>query len=205
MPRHRWILWTAGPRLGPAVLFWSYLIVVVLAAAALGRIKWTPLKTRHWLLLSLGLTQVQPIIAIMIAGWLLALGLRNKRVPSENRFSFNATQFILAAWTLAALSGLYTAIEKGLLGIPNMQISGNGSNNFHLYWTQDRIGEIMPQPWVLSLPQLVFHLLMLIWAIWLALSLLKWLKWGWASFGMGGLWKKSPLRVKKQSPPAQNK
>lgn len=205
MPRNRWILWTAGPRLGPAVLFWSYLIVVLLAATGLGRISWTPLKTGHWLLLSLGLTQVKPIIAIMIAGWLLALGLRKKHMPPEKWFSFNATQLILMAWTLAALSGLYLAIEKGLLGIPNMQISGNGSNNFHLYWTQDRIGEIMPQPWVLSLPQLLFHLLMLIWAIWLALSLLKWLKWGWECFGKGGLWKKPTLPVKKQAPGTQSK
>ena len=76
MPRNRWILLASGPRLGPAVLFWSYLFVIILAGVALGQVTWTPLKTRHWLLLGLGLTQVYPIVAIMIVGWLLALGLR---------------------------------------------------------------------------------------------------------------------------------
>ncbi|NTW35993.1 MAG: hypothetical protein HGB17_07660, partial [Syntrophobacteraceae bacterium] len=38
MPRDRWILWAGGPRLGPAVLFWSSLVVVILAAVGLGRI-----------------------------------------------------------------------------------------------------------------------------------------------------------------------
>ena len=55
----------AGPRLGPAVLFWSYFVVIILAGPGLGRIPWTPLKTRHWLLLGLGLTQVHPLAAIM--------------------------------------------------------------------------------------------------------------------------------------------
>jgi hypothetical protein len=48
MPHNRWILWSGGPRWGPAVLFWTYLAVVILAAAGLGRITWTPLKTHHW-------------------------------------------------------------------------------------------------------------------------------------------------------------
>ena len=78
MPRNRWILWTSGPPLGPAVLFWTYLLVVILAAIGLGRIKLTPLKTWHWLLLSLGLTQVSPIMAIVIVSWLLVLGVRGK-------------------------------------------------------------------------------------------------------------------------------
>ena len=31
---------------------------------------------------------------------------------------------------------------------------------------------------------------MLLWALWLALSLLKWIRWGWKCFGQGGAWKK---------------
>jgi hypothetical protein len=191
MPANRWVLWATGPRLGPAVLFWSYLFVIILAALALGKIPWTPLKTHHWLLLGLGLTQVHPILAIMIVGWLLALGQRrsNERLPRD-RFAFDAMQVLLAAWTIAAMAGLYIAIQKGLLGIPDMQISGNGSTNYYLHWTQDRLGSTMPQPAVLSLHLLVFRFLMLAWALWLALALIKWLKWGWESFHEGGVWKK---------------
>ncbi len=201
MPQNRWILWTAGPQLGPAVLFWSYLVVVILAAFGLGRTKITPLKTHHWLLLSLGLTQVPPVLAIMIVGWLLALGARGKYALPDKWLSFNLVQVLLAIWTLVALVGLYLAVERGLLGIPNMQIAGNGSTSFHLHWTQDRIGELLPQPSVIALPQWVFHLLMLFWSLWLAIYLLKWLKWGWQCYVAGGIWKKLPRRKKKIKPP----
>ena len=78
-----------------------------------------------------------------------------------------------------------------------MQISGNGSSDFLLHWTQDRIASTMPQPSVLSLHIFVFKGLMLMWALWLAYSLiLKWLPWGWSCFSEGGLWKKaSPQNV----------
>jgi hypothetical protein len=58
-----------------------------------------------------------------------------------------------------------------------MQISSNGSSSFLLHWTQDRIGPDMPQPWVLTVPMWVFRVLMLLWALWLAYSLLNWLRW----------------------------
>ena len=197
MPRNRWILMTTGPRLGPAVLFWSYFAVIILAAFGLGKVTWTPIKTRQWLLLGLGLTQVHPLAAIMIVGWLLALGLRQKHQFNKSWFSFNATQIILVVWTVAALIGLYVSIQKGLLGIPSMQIAGNGSSDFWLHWTQDRIDGTMPQPHVLSLPLFVFRILMLLWALWLAHSLLKWLRWGWQCFSEGGLWKKVIIRKRK--------
>ncbi|MEA3437970.1 MAG: hypothetical protein U9R43_16020 [Thermodesulfobacteriota bacterium] len=197
MPRNRWILMTTGPRLGPAVLFWSYFAVIILAAFGLGKVTWTPIKTRQWLLLGMGLTQVHPLVAIMIVGWLLALGLRQKHQFSKSWISFNATQIILVAWTVAALIGLYVSIQKGLLGIPSMQIAGNGSSDFWLHWTQDRINGTMPQPHVLSLPLFVFRTLMLLWALWLAHSLLKWLRWGWQCFSKGGLWKKVIIRRRK--------
>jgi len=191
MPHNRWILFAGGPRLGPAVLFWSYVVVVILAAVGLGRLTLTPLKTTHWFLLGLGITQITPLMAIIIVGWLLTLGLRRlKPIPEDQRFSFNVSQLFLVVWTVAALICLYHAVEAGLLGIPDMQIAGNGSSNFYLHWTQDRIGALMPQPWVLSLPLFVFRILMLLWALWLAFSLLKWLRWGWQCFSEGGIWRK---------------
>ena len=123
-----------------------------------------------------------------------ALGLRRK-LPLENGWvSFNMTQIILVAWTMAALIGLYIAIQKGLLGIPDMQIAGNGSSHRLLNWSPDRIGPVIPQPWVLALPLFVYRILMLLWALWLAHSLLKWLRWGWRCFSEGGLWKRIILR-----------
>ncbi|MDT8284978.1 MAG: hypothetical protein RQ767_05580, partial [Thermovirgaceae bacterium] len=197
MPHNRWILWAMGPRLGPAVLFWSYLAVIVLGALAMGRVRWTPLKTYQWLLLGLGLTQVHPLVGILIVGWLLALGLRQRRELPAGRFSFDLIQILLVVWTIAALIGLYVAIQKGLLGIPHMQIAGNGSSDFWLKWTQDRIGNTMPRPSVFSVHILVFRFLMLCWALWLAYSLLKWIRWGWECFNEGEAWRKIVIRKKR--------
>jgi hypothetical protein len=107
-------------------------------------------------------------------------------------------QLVLAAWTGAALTALYFAIEQGLLGVPEMQISGYGSSSYQLNWMQDRIGSLMPRPWVLSVPLFVYRALMLAWALWLALALLRWLRWGWHCFAEGGLWRRMEIRRKKQ-------
>jgi hypothetical protein len=74
-----------------------------------------------------------------------------------------------------------------------MQIAGNQSNHLVLNWTQDQIKERMPQPWMMTLPVWVFHLLMLVWSLWLAWSLLGWLKWAWQCLGRDGGWKKVTL------------
>jgi hypothetical protein len=200
VPEHRWILWASGPRLGPAVLFWGYLLVVILISIGLGKTDLAPLKTRHWLLLTMGLTQIHPAMALIIVGWLLVLGLRNTTLPRGGWVSYNFTQFLLAGWTAAALSGLYMAVENGLMGIPDMQIAGNQSTSRVLNWTQDRIAGFMPDTWVISLPEWVFHGLMLLWSLWLAFSLLNWLKWGWKCFSQGGAWKKVEMRWKRKPP-----
>ena len=198
LSRKRWVLWASGPTLGPAVLFWIYLVVVVLAAVGLSFTKWTPLKLRHWILLGLGLTQVHPLMAIIIVGFVLTLGIRSQKTPTDNWFVFNAAQLGLVVWAVVAAIGLYIAIEKGLLGIPEMQISGNGSWDYQLHWMQDRIGALMPMPVVISLPKFVFHILMLVWALWLAVSLIRGLRWGWESFSFGGLWIKPEFKSKKK-------
>jgi hypothetical protein len=192
MPHNRWILWAGGPRLGPAVLFWSSLVVVILAALGLGRISWTPLGTHHWLLLGLGLTQVHPLVALVVVGWILAMGVRARKTVTDGWLTFDAVQLLLVLWTVAGLVCLYAAVHNGLLGIPHMQIAGNHSTDFHLRWTQDRFAGLLPRPWVLSVPLLVYRVLMLLWALWLALSVLGWLKWAYQSWSHGETWRKIP-------------
>jgi hypothetical protein len=190
MSPDRWILWAGGPRMGPTVLFWSTLIVFLMISFALGRITWTPLRAHHWFLLGLGLTQVHVAATVVVVGWLLALGWRQRRPSPKGWLTFDAGQVLVALWTVIALLVLYTSIEKGLLGRPEMQIAGNGSYYSQLNWTQDRIDGDLPQPWVFSLPLLVYRLLMFFWALWIARALLRWLRWGWKCFNEGGIWRK---------------
>jgi hypothetical protein len=191
LPANRWTLFAGGPRLGPVVLFWPLLGVVAGLAVALGRVPWTPLRARHWLLLGVGLTQAPFAAAALVAGWLLALGWRGRsseRMASASPQAFDLVQLSLAALTLAALAALVYAIQVGLLGAPQMQIAGNGSSAEVLRWYQDRSPAGLPRPWVFSLSLWFYRFAMLAWSLWLAQSLLRWLRWGFAQWSAGGIW-----------------
>lgn len=191
----RWILWASGPPMGPAVLFWSLLLIIALLAFGLGRVRFTPLRFHHWLFLGIGLSQVPLWMALIVVAWLLALGLRGRWQHQAAGAVFNLAQIGLVLLSLLALGFLFLAIQQGLLGLPNMQISGHGSYANTLRWYQDRSAENLPQAWVLSVPLWVYRLLMLSWALWLAFALLGWLRWGWSCFAYQGLWRPVKLHL----------
>ena len=198
----RWVLLTGGIRQGPAIMFWGVLIVVVLIALALGRIKGTPLKTHSWILLGIGLSTVTPFIALLIAVWIFSLYGRCQITALDNRFRFNAMQFILVALTVIAVTALFGAVSNGLLGNPDMQIAGNGSTRWQLIWYQDRIDNTIPQAWIISVPVLAYRMLMLVWSMWMAFALINWLKWGWECFSKGRLWMPKKKAAANDTPPA---
>jgi hypothetical protein len=191
-PAGRWLLFVSGPRLGPAVLFWPVLAAYLALAAALARLRLTPLRTLQWSLLAVGLTQVGVLGASTVALWLLALGWRGEHGMRVRPPWFDLMQVALAALTLAAFAALFLAIRAGLLGQPDMQIAGNGSHAGLLRWYQDRSDPLLPRPLVVSLPLLVYRLAMLAWALWIAQALVGWLRFGWRAFSTGELW--LPLR-----------
>ena len=71
MPRDRWTLFLTGPLLGPAVLFWSMLLVVLVLVIRL--------RSGSWLLLGIGLTQVPTTGAALIVGAALWSSLSARR------------------------------------------------------------------------------------------------------------------------------
>jgi hypothetical protein len=195
VPSARWLLFAGGPRLGPAVLFWSLLLVLLAIGAALGRVRWTPLRWWHWMLLAIGLSQVGVIAGAFFVGWLLVLGWRKERATATpNAATFNLRQIVIVAWTIGALTILAVAMYHGLLGLPEMQVRGNGSTTTQLAWFSDRSGAALPDAWMMSVPMMAYRAVMLAWALWAAIALLRWLKWGWRAFTEGGGWKKSPPR-----------
>ncbi|HEX4627961.1 MAG TPA: hypothetical protein VH137_04145, partial [Gemmatimonadales bacterium] len=210
VPGGRWLLLAGGQRVGPAVLFWSLLLVLLMVSLALGKNRWTPLRSWHWLLLGIGLSQVSVVAGAIFVGWLLALGWR-AREPGERLGSgwFNLRQIGLIAWTLVALCILCVSLYQGLLGAPEMQVRGNGSTPSLLRWFTDRSEAALPSSWILSVPLFVYRGAMLAWALWIASALLRWLRWGWDAFTTGGGWKKAPPRPRlplpmpiPQGPPA---
>ena len=194
----RWLLWAHGPDWGPAVLFWSHLALLVLAALALGRLQGPPLRTHQWLLLALGLGQLPAALWLVVVGWFMALAWRRARAVTEppmHSFAHDVAQVALGGWTLAALGVLYAAIHQNLLGEVDMQVRGAGSSEKLLQWYADRIDGKLPEVGVLSLPLLAWRLTMLAWALWLVWALLGWLQGAGRSFGTGGLWRPLPRRA----------
>ena len=192
LPQDRWVLWTWGPTTGPAVLYWSQLVVLLFAAWLLARYAPTPLRFRHWLLLGLGFSAFAWSAYALVVVWLILLGLRARGTPSEQLGStkFNLIQLGLALLTLLALVVLIGAVPKGLLGLPDMHVAGNASNAWNLRWFADQSANALPGGGVFSVSLWVYKLAMLAWALWLAWSLIDWLRWAFDAWTRGGYWRK---------------
>jgi hypothetical protein len=187
-PEGRWLLWVQGRGVGPAVLYWPYLIVLLAVAVALARTGLTPLGTGAWLLLGLGFSTVSWQAGALVAAWLLVLGWRGRQADLARHRAFVLVQVGLVLLTAAALLTLVGAIPVALLGQPEMYVAGNGSSAGLLRWFFDRAADAVPQAAVLSVPMWLYQLAILAWALWLANALLGWLRWGWGCLGTGGLW-----------------
>ena len=193
VPDDRWVLWTDGPLRGPAVRFWGILVGALLAAFVLGRIRTSPLRSYEWMLLAIGLTQVPLPFALVVVGWLFALAWRggDTYAPSHNLLH-HLMQFILAALTVVVLGIFIGVVASGLLGNPEMFIRGNGSDPTLLQWYQDGSDGTLTRPSYLSISIWWYRLFMLLWALWLAASLIRWLAWGWRQFVAGGCIRRTP-------------
>ena len=187
MPEHRWVLWAWGPRWGPVVTVWQYLLVLILAAVLLGRLAPTPLKTADWFLMGLGLTQIPPGLTVVVVLWLVGLSLRGQR--TFDRWWLHLwVQLIVVGMTFAALGVLYGAVYQGLIADPDLGVRGAGSAGRSLRWFVDQSGSTLPRPGVFWLPLWCWRVAMLLWALWLSSRLLQWLRWGWDQLSHGGLW-----------------
>jgi hypothetical protein len=196
MPGGRWLLAVFGHTLlGPAVLYWGWLAAVVVLGLGLSALPHSPLSRRQWFLYALGLSQATPAGVVLAVAWLPALGYRRRHaVPGAA--AFNAVQVLLVLLTLAGLAALYDILGLGLLGLPRMQVAGGGSTAASLVWTWDRVAGPLPEALVVSAPMAVFRGLMLAWAVWLAWSLLRWLRFAFDALTEGGGWRKVRLAVR---------
>ncbi len=192
VPTDRWVLWADGPLLGPAIRFWVVIVVSILIALALGAIPGSPIGRISWVLLLIGLTQVPWPLAAIVAGWLFALSWRGRAVIQSSPSQFNLMQLAIALLTAAALMVLVGVVARGLLGHPDMFILGNGSTRRSLRWFESRIDGTLPSVRIVSISVWYYRLAMLLWALWLSASLLRWLRWGWDQYSRGGIWRSQP-------------
>ncbi len=186
VPRNRWVLLTGGPRVGPVIGFWQYVLVLLLAAWVLEGWGATPLGRWDWFLLGLGLTQVPYLAALVVVGWFVALGHRGG--GTRRPWRYNLSQLGFVGWALVASAVLYTAVHRGLLLSPDLHVSGANSSSSSLRWFADRTDGALDSPWALWLPLWIWRLVMLGWALWLASRLLGWLPWAWERMTKSGFW-----------------
>ena len=192
LPESRWVLHAYGPLNGPAVRFWVVLICALLVAWVMSRIRLSPLRPLEWALLAIGLTQVHLLAAIVVVVWLYFLVWRGRESFQTLRpLAYNFLQLCLVVTTFKTLIALIAVVGAGLLGSPRMFILGNGSSAANLVWYQARCGDVLPEPGCISVSIWWYRLLMLVWALWLAAALIRWLRWAWEQFSKGGCFRKS--------------
>lgn len=212
LPENRWPLILSGPPIGPAMLFWGVLIVMLLVSAGLGMLirryrLSVPVRTWQWVLLSLGISTTHAVTGLLVVIWFFAMEWRRVKAIPAVRWRHNLLQLALVGLTLMAGASLVSTVPQSLLGSPDMQIVGNGSDSLVYRWYQDRqsgndvtLTELglegntesrftpLPEANVISVPLWVYRLTMLAWSLWLAFALLQWVRWGWDCFAAGKLW-----------------
>ncbi len=191
LPDNRWPLLAFGGGVGPAVLYWSELIVFIIVAWLLGRSSQSPLRTHEWLLLGLGLSTLSWPVLLGVGAWLFGMRWREDWDGSAlPRWPFNSVQVLLALVTVVAVGSLvFSGIRYGLLAQPDMGIAGPGSGGNTFAWFQDQTESVLPSPTVISVPMWIYRLLMFAWAFWIALALARWLRFAWHAWTARGFWR----------------
>lgn len=196
VPASRWLLWASGPTLGPAVLYWASLIVILLGAAALARSGYTALGFGSWALLGLGLAGLGWPAFLIVAGWFLALQWRMQKGATLGDGWHRLVQVLLVGLSALAIGCIVAGAMNGLISNLDMMVLGNGSNQSQLNWFADLSAGALPAATAWSLPHWVYRALMLAWALWLAFALLRWLRYAWLAFSAGGAWRAFPKSSK---------
>jgi len=189
----RWVLFAGGRGVGPAILYWGELVFFTVLALALGRSRYTPLRTHEWLLLGLGLSTFSWSVLLLVVLWMFAMRWREGlQIEVLGQGTFKFLQAALVALSCAAALGLLMAIPYGLLARPDMRIAGAGQYFGSLSWFNDQSANQLPSAWVFSVSLWWYKAAMLAWALWLAFALTRWLPFAWRALNVGSFWAQSP-------------
>lgn len=141
-------------------------------------------------------------LALVVVGWLFFLKWRGsdsfQRLPAVGH---NLLQLSLIFLTMVVLGIFIAIVAEGLLGSPEMFIRGNGSSRTLLRWYEARCDATLPQPQCFSVSIWWYRLLMLLWALWLAAALIRWLLWGWQQFSADACFRRLNPATPTTSPP----
>lgn len=189
----RWIVWSYGPAAGVYVKLWSVVLGMALLAAVMAKAMPTPLGFTGWLVLALGFTQADPVAFVLVAGWLFLLQWRATKAETLSNLKFNVTQIGIVLTSTFVIGAIFSVVKVGLLGTPEVYIEGNGSTPHMLQWFEDTGINTPEAAGIYTLPMWVFRGVMMAWALWTALWLMRTFKWAWQNFTAGGYWRKKEI------------
>lgn len=188
-PQNRWVLFLGGPMMGPAMLFWGVMIVVLILAVGITRIPGIALTRTDAVLLAAGLALCNLGATLLVAVWLLLLAVRPRWLDTmEAAASKNLVQILTGFVTVITVLTLIASVPAALLSTPEMHIQGAGSGSYYYRWFTDHAGEVPPSPWVISLPMWIYRAAMLGWSLWLAFALIRWVRAAWEGFRTPEAW-----------------
>ena len=197
LPEQRWLLAVRGPTQGPVILWWGELIVALALAYLLTKRPWLGLKRSSVVLLVLGFSTFSWLALCVVLLWHVALQWRARQTENSAYHRrprwFDLGQIALLFFSALALGCLIAAVPQGLLGQPDMHwiqpneaMPGAGING--LRWFADQATGILPRANVFSLPMWCYRSAMLLWALWLAVTVFSWLKMAFSAWSSGGYW-----------------
>ena len=189
----RWVLFAGGRGVGPAILYWGELAFFTVLALALGRSRYTPMRTHEWLLLGLGLSTFSWSVLLLVVVWMFVMRWREGlQIEALGPGTFKFLQAALVVLSCVAALGLLMAIPYGLLARPDMRIAGAGQYFSSLSWFNDQSANQLPSAWVFSVSLWWYKAAMLAWALWLAFALTRWLPFAWRALNVGSFWPHNP-------------
>lgn len=172
----RWLLWTSADGWGPSVLFWSKLLVVVGLCVALHFAGLLGGSRIGAALLGIGLASLPMVWIGVPLLWLTLIHRGDLYAKFSKDLHPRARVGILVAISVLGTNFLYQVVKTGLVLTPPMLVVGNQSSSSKLQWLFDQTGPLLPQPWVLSLPLWAWRAFALVWATWLVIAFIGWLK-----------------------------
>lgn len=196
LPQDRWLLALGGDADAVTVLlFWGGVLLSVILAFGAVRMGLTPLNLRDALLLFLGFATLSVWVPVL---WVAALAIAGAAgqasAPSVGRMA-KFLQFSRLTFIAISLIGLCSAVPTTLLSAPDMQLVNTAIDwQAGLRWFADGVTQ-SPAVWAFSLPQWSYKLVMLLWALWLASAILRWLPWCWQQLTVHGVWPASAAQT----------
>lgn len=194
LPHDRWMLALGGEAEAQSVmLFWGSLLLAVVLALAVARSGFTPLSTLDSLLLFVGFSTQSLFLPL----WVCAAFAMVRLLKPHHR----GLQLLRILSVLVAVISLIAAVPLGLLSYPDMhwvQVDGQWQG---LRWFSDQVSQT-PSVWAFSLPIWAYKFAMLLWALWLASAMLRWLPWAWQQLTRHGLWPQAAVKSRSTVAPA---